>query len=93
MISFSDVSKIITVEKMKISIMHTGTCWKSLFSSSRGLHNVMPACLCVGNPPLLHRHLSFKGSSIIVIIFTSVHSVHSGGGGQGRPYAFLNDVF
>ena len=34
-----------------------------------------------------------KGSSIIVIIFTSVHSVRWGGGGQGRPYAFVNDVF
>ena len=34
-----------------------------------------------------------KGSSIIVIIFTSVHSVRWGGGGQGRPYAFLNVVY
>ena len=35
-----------------------------------------------------------KGSSIIVIIFTSVHSVRwGGGGGQGRLYAFLNVVY
>ena len=34
-----------------------------------------------------------KGSSIIVIIFTSVHSVRWGGGGQGRSYAFLNVVY
>ena len=36
-----------------------------------------------------------KGSSIIVIIFTSVGPTQRtlGGGGQGRPYAFLNDVF
>ena len=38
--------------------------------------------------------VGYKGSSIIVIIFTSVHSVRwgGGGGGQGRPYAFLNVV-
>ena len=37
---------------------------------------------------------SLKGSSIIVIIFTSVHSVRwGGGGGQGRSYAFLNVVY
>ena len=34
-----------------------------------------------------------KGSSIIVIIFTSIHSVRWEGGGQGRPYAFLNVVY
>ena len=35
-----------------------------------------------------------KGSSMIVIIFTSVHSVRwGGGGGQGRSYAFLNVVY
>ena len=34
-----------------------------------------------------------KGSSIIVIIFTSVHSVRWGGGGQERSYAFLNVVY
>ena len=37
--------------------------------------------------------LWYKGSSIIVIIFTSVHSVRWGGGDQGRPYAFLNVVY
>ena len=34
-----------------------------------------------------------KGSSIIVVIFMSVHSVRWGGGGQSRPYAFLNVVY
>ena len=33
-----------------------------------------------------------KGSSIIVIIFTSDNSVRWGGG-QGRSYAFLNVVY
>ena len=41
----------------------------------------------------LAQGLRTKGSSIIIIIFMSVQSVRWGGGGQGRPYAFLNVVF
>ena len=47
----------------------------------------------MGNVALNVFEQMIKGSSIIVIIFTSVHSVRWGGGGQGRSYAFLNVVY
>ena len=43
--------------------------------------------------PQGERYADCKGSSIIVNIFTSVHSVRWGGGGHGPSYAFLKCRF